>query len=179
VQRTPDAISLPTLLKGLFTFPETALKPCAACGNHAGVPRKDANASLFAQSASSIDSVYIRRIKCAPEDTLSTICRRGKVTEDMLASGRWHLADFVTIGFCEAMFLPILCIAVANLPGALIPLLSQSMLVWNFLLSAVVLRKRCGTLVNDFPDFVNVVLGRWTGPGRSTWPFQFFFGSGL
>jgi hypothetical protein len=65
------------------------------------------------------------------------------VTQAMLDTRGAHKLRFVTIGLFEALFKLFLFPSVAHLPGAVLPLLAQSLLVWNFLLSAVVLRKRC------------------------------------
>ena len=68
------------------------------------------------------------------------------VTDSMLTLGRKLLPSFAVIGLFEALFMPCLFFCVARLPGALIPVLSQSIIVWNFLLSVMLLKKRCATL---------------------------------
>lgn len=60
----------------------------------------------------------------------------------MWACVRRHWLDFLQIGACEALYLVAVFTAVSRLPGALVPVFSQMLLVWNFALSAAVLQKR-------------------------------------
>lgn len=68
------------------------------------------------------------------------------MTHEMLAVGAEHKASLACIGLFDAIYLVALFAAVTNLPGAVLPLLAQAMLVWNFLLSATVLGKRCAPM---------------------------------
>lgn len=69
------------------------------------------------------------------------------MTDEMLALGREMMASFAVIGLFEALFLPCLFFAVSNLPGALLPVLTQSMILWNFALSVILLKKTCDRLL--------------------------------
>ena len=71
----------------------------------------------------------------------------------MFEVGAQHKASFAIIGLFDAVFLVALFAAVANLPGAVLPVLAQAMLVWNFLLSVTVLGKRCA-LVTHFDAWI-------------------------
>ena len=61
----------------------------------------------------------------------------------MRQHGKDSYKTFAVIGSFEAIFQVSLYAAVANLPGAIVPVLAQAMLLWNFLLSKFVLGKRC------------------------------------
>jgi hypothetical protein len=86
-------------------------------------------------------------VQCDNPEIPGFLCRRGIVTQAMLDTRAAHKLRFATIGLFEALFKLFLFEAVAHLPGAVLPLLAQSLLVWNFLLSAIVLRKRYDALL--------------------------------
>eukprot|EP00803_Ostreobium_quekettii_P010526 evm.model.scf_244.6 EVM.evm.TU.scf_244.6 scf_244:44560-50376(-) len=67
--------------------------------------------------------------------------RTGAVTAEMLSVPKKR---FVFIGFFEAASQLLALIAAAQLPGVLLPILGQSLIVWQFLWSAVLLGQRFG-----------------------------------
>lgn len=68
--------------------------------------------------------------------------RSGHVTDKMMDTAWASLPLFAVIGAFEALATILLYTSAANLPGAVVPVLSQSMLFWSFLLSALILRRR-------------------------------------
>lgn len=65
--------------------------------------------------------------------------RAGLVTADMLAIPK---ARFIYIGFFEALSMLTALVAASNLPGVILPILNQSLIVWQFLFSALILGQR-------------------------------------
>lgn len=63
----------------------------------------------------------------------------------MLEFGKRNWLSYAQIGLCEALFCIGLFEAVLHLPGAVLPVFSQAMLVWNVVLSILILHKRCGS----------------------------------
>ena len=57
----------------------------------------------------------------------------------MLQLARSVLPLFLVIGLCEAVQLVLFYSATSKLPGSVLPVLSQAHIVWNFLLSALIL----------------------------------------
>jgi hypothetical protein len=76
------------------------------------------------------------------------LCRNGTITKSMRQYGWKSKRLFGVIGLFEALFQVSLYSAVANLPGPIVPVLAQAMLLWNFLLSRFVLNKQCATLLS-------------------------------
>ena len=70
--------------------------------------------------------------------------RAGKVSAAMLAVPRRMLSTFIAIGFIEALSSLLSFVSAANLPGVVLPLLSQTVLFWQVLLAHTLLKKRLG-----------------------------------
>eukprot|EP00892_Ulva_mutabilis_P006980 jgi/Ulvmu1/4654/UM002_0385.1 len=64
-----------------------------------------------------------------------------KLTRGMLQLARSVTSLFLLIGLCEALQLVLFYTATSKLPGSVLPVLSQAGIVWNFLLSALILGK--------------------------------------
>lgn len=62
----------------------------------------------------------------------------------MLAIPRTMSRTFLAIGFVEALASLLGFVGAANLPGVVLPLLSQTILLWQVLLAVTLLRKRLG-----------------------------------
>jgi drug/metabolite transporter (DMT)-like permease len=69
-------------------------------------------------------------------------CRNQEVPSAEWALARKHWLDFVFIGMCEGLYLLAVFTAVAKLPGPMLPVIAQMLLVWNIILSAIILEKR-------------------------------------
>jgi drug/metabolite transporter (DMT)-like permease len=67
------------------------------------------------------------------------LCRQGKVTDAMLDTPK---PLFVLTGMCEAAAQLLMMTGAAHLPGALLPLLMQTVLLWNLLFSRMVFGTR-------------------------------------
>lgn len=59
----------------------------------------------------------------------------------MMQLGRSMAPLFVIIGFCESVQLVLFYTATSKLPGSVLPVLSQAGIMWNFVLSALILKK--------------------------------------
>lgn len=59
----------------------------------------------------------------------------------MLQLGRSMAPLFLIIGFCESVQLILFYTATSKLPGSVLPVLSQAGIMWNFVLSALILKK--------------------------------------
>ncbi|PRQ21056.1 putative chloroquine-resistance transporter [Rosa chinensis] len=88
--------------------------------------------------------------------------RSGRVTDEMLALPK---APFVAIGALDALGVAAGMAAVAMLPGPAIPLLSQTMLVWQLGFSSLILGKRyrCNQIVGCILVAVGVALAVASG----------------
>eukprot|EP01025_Chloroclados_australasicus_P031646 TRINITY_DN3198_c0_g1_i1.p1 TRINITY_DN3198_c0_g1~~TRINITY_DN3198_c0_g1_i1.p1 ORF type:complete len:344 (+),score=26.20 TRINITY_DN3198_c0_g1_i1:106-1137(+) len=71
--------------------------------------------------------------------TLYTRYKQGIVTKAMISISK---LPFMFTGAAEAASQVLALVAAANLPGAILPLLSQSIMVWNLILASVVLGRR-------------------------------------
>lgn len=72
--------------------------------------------------------------------------KAGLVSKKMIAVPRLMAGTFVAIGLVEALSALLSFIGAANLPGVVLPLLSQTVLFWQVLLATTVLGKRLGGL---------------------------------
>ncbi|XP_062026077.1 protein CLT2, chloroplastic-like [Rosa rugosa] len=88
--------------------------------------------------------------------------RSGRVTDEMIALPK---APFVAIGALDALGVAAGMAAVAMLPGPAIPLLSQTMLVWQLGFSSLILGKRyrCNQIVGCILVAVGVALAVASG----------------
>eukprot|EP00798_Chlamydomonas_sp_ICE-L_P024226 gene24226-9825_t len=68
--------------------------------------------------------------------------KSGIVTKAMLAIDKTPL---ILVGACEAIAQVLLMIGASNLPGVLLPIVSQSIMFWNFLFASIVLGARFST----------------------------------
>ncbi|KAL6176767.1 hypothetical protein ACLB2K_053400 [Fragaria x ananassa] len=92
--------------------------------------------------------------------------RSGMVTDEMIALPK---APFVAVGALDALGVATGMAAVAMLPGPAIPLLSQTMLVWQLGFSSLILGKRyrCNQIVGCILVAVGVVLAVASGSDSS------------
>lgn len=67
------------------------------------------------------------------------VIRMGKVTKEMLNVPK---PSFVIIGLCEALASLLLLICTARLPGVILPVLQQLLIIWQMIISAFLLGKR-------------------------------------
>ncbi|PRW20703.1 TVP38 TMEM64 family membrane slr0305 isoform A [Chlorella sorokiniana] len=75
-----------------------------------------------------------------------------------------HKASFLAIGFVEAVASLLGFVGAARLPGVVLPLLGQTILIWQVLLATLVLKKRLGA-----PQFLGVGLVL-AGVCLAAWP---------
>ncbi|WIA35800.1 hypothetical protein OEZ86_004189 [Tetradesmus obliquus] len=87
--------------------------------------------------------------------------RQGKVTQAMLATPK---PLFVLTGMCEAAAQLLMMSGAAHLPGALLPLLMQTVLLWNLLFSQLVFGTR-----PSLPQILGV-LAVLAGVAVASWP---------
>ncbi|CAM6101261.1 unnamed protein product [Calypogeia fissa] len=90
--------------------------------------------------------------------------RSGIVTKDMLELPK---TPFITLGALEALGLAAGMAAAANLSGASIPILTQTYLVWQLLLSATILKKKYtwGQILGCFLVTAGVIVVVSSGSG--------------
>ena len=91
--------------------------------------------------------------------------KAGFVSNAMLKVPKMMIGTFIAIGFVEAMSSLLSFIGAANLPGVVLPLLSQTVLFWQVLLATTVLGKRLGTMQIGGVALVviGVALAAWPG----------------
>lgn len=77
--------------------------------------------------------------------TMDMVFRTGQVTAEMLQLAHSMAPVFLIIGLFESIQLILFYTAASKLPGAVLPVLSQAGIVWNFILSALILKK--GTIL--------------------------------
>ncbi len=95
-------------------------------------------------------------------------CRAGRVSDAMLAVPSTMFRTFLAIGFVEALASLLGFVGAANLPGVVLPLLSQTILLWQVLLAVTLLRKRLGAAqVGRGPGGVMILGGEGVGGGRA------------
>ena len=63
----------------------------------------------------------------------------GKVTKEMLGIPK---AAFGIIGMCEALASLLLLICTARLPGIILPVLQQLIIIWQLITSAILLNRK-------------------------------------
>lgn len=95
--------------------------------------------------------------------------RAGRVSAAMLAVPRQRLGLFAAMGLLEALASLLGFAAAARLPGVLLPLLGQSILLWQVALGRLVLRKRLGVAQVAGTGLVlaGVCLAAWPSGGGS------------
>lgn len=93
--------------------------------------------------------------------------RSGAVSREMLAVPRRMASTFVAIGFVEAASSLLTFIAAAQLPGVVLPLLSQTVLFWQVALALTVLRKRLSSaqVAGVVAVVAGVALAAWPSTG--------------
>ena len=67
----------------------------------------------------------------------------GKVTREMLEIPKQRL---FLAGACESVASLLLLICTAHLPGIVLPILSQLIVIWQLILSSILLRRKCADL---------------------------------
>lgn len=92
----------------------------------------------------------------------------------MLAFPASRKAVFLSIGLVEALASLLGFLGAANLPGVVLPLLAQSILVWQVLLAVFVLKKRLGAAQYVGVSLVGagVCLAAWPGGGGGASPLD-------
>lgn len=87
--------------------------------------------------------------------------RQGKVTDAMLSTPK---PLFILTGVCEATAQLLMMTGAAHLPGALLPLLMQTVLLWNLVFSSLVFGTR--------PNLLQIlgVISVLIGVGVASWP---------
>lgn len=95
--------------------------------------------------------------------------KAGRVSDAMLAIPRAMSRTFMAIGFVEALASLLGFVGAANLPGVVLPLLSQTILLWQVLLAVTLLRKRLGAaqLLGVTLVCTGVCLAAWPAGGGS------------
>lgn len=95
--------------------------------------------------------------------------KAGRVSGAMLAIPRTMSRTFLAIGFVEALASLLGFVGAANLPGVVLPLLSQTILLWQVLLAVTLLRKRLGAaqLLGVTLVCAGVCLAAWPAGGGS------------
>ncbi|PSC68097.1 CRT (chloroquine-resistance transporter)-like transporter [Micractinium conductrix] len=95
--------------------------------------------------------------------------RTGRVSTAMLRVPASMPRTFLAIGFVEALASLLGFLGAANLPGVVLPLLSQTILLWQVLLAVTLLRKRLGAaqLLGVVLVMGGVCLAAWPAGGGS------------
>lgn len=96
--------------------------------------------------------------------------RAGHVSAEALAVPRRHARTFGAIGLVEALASLLGFVGAAKLPGVVLPLLSQTLLLWQVLLGRVLLRKRLSgaQLAGCAAVVAGVCLAAWPTPGAAS-----------